>query len=436
MKKSHLTQYIFIALILGVLVGKYIPSIAVELKPLSDIFLRMIKMIIAPLIFSTLVIGIAGHGSMKNLGKLGIKTVVYFEIVTTLALLIGLGFANYFKPGIGVHIDLTKIDSTAMTQIQDAAMNQTHHFSDTFVHMVPESVVDAMATGNILQVVFFAVFFALAIGAIGDKAKPIIRGLHSLSDIMFKFTEYVMFFAPLGVFSAIAYTIGSSGTSILGGYMKLIGTVYGALITFVIVVLIVACSIVKIPFFSLIKAIKDPALLAFTTASSEAALPKAMDIMERFGVPKKIVSFVMPTGYTFNLDGSTLYLSLATLFIAQLAGRHLPISEQLTIMFTLMLASKGIAAVPRVSLVILTGTLLTHGLPIAGVAVIAGIDQILDMGRTTVNLIGNCVATTVIARWENDFDYEKMQEYIKNEATPEIEETKTIDIQATQGETI
>lgn len=410
MGNSKLTLYIFLALILGIATGHFFPEFAVTCKPMATVFLKMIKMIIAPLLFATLVVGIAGHGNVKNLGKLGLKTIVYFEIVTTIALVIGLAFANYFKPGVGFIMETSQ---SALAEVAGMSnVHISHSFSDTLLHMVPTSIVQAMAEGEILQIVVFALFFALAICAVGDKAKPVLNILDSLSEVMFKFTEYVMFFAPMGVFGAIAHTIGANGIGVMAGFAKLIGTLYLALACFVILVLVVACKIAKIPFKALIKTIQEPALLAFSTASSEAALPKAMEVMEKFGVPKNIVGFVMPTGYTFNLDGSTLYLSLAALFVAQAAGIDMPLGQQIMLMLTLMLTSKGIAAVPRVALVVLTATLASFNLPIAGVAILLGIDQLLDMGRTTVNLIGNCVATTVVARWENVFDYDKMNRFI------------------------
>ncbi len=382
------------------------------MQPLADIFLRMIKMIIAPLIFATLTVGIAGHGDVKNLGKIGLKTIVYFEIATTLALIIGIIMANVLQPGVSFNVEVSQ-ESMAIVEKMQAATQ-----SPSLVHMlvdsVPESFFKAMAEGNLLQIVVFAIFFALAVCAVGPKARPVLDFLQSTCDIMFKFTQYVMMFAPIGVFGAISATIGRNGIGILFGYAKLIAITYLSLIVFVVLVLVIACKIINVPFMGILKTIKDPALLAFTTASSEAALPKAMSQMEKFGVPKSIVSFVMPMGYTFNLDGSTMYLTLATLFCAQIAGIHLPIEQQILIILTLMLTSKGIAGVPRVALVILTGTLTSFGLPVIGVAIILGIDQILDMGRTTVNLIGNCVATTVIARWENEFDHKKMENFLKS----------------------
>ncbi len=412
MKHSKLTALIFIALVLGVIVGHFAPDFAVRMKPFAVIFLRMVKMIIAPLLFATLVVGIAGHGDAKRLGKIGLKTIIYFEIVTTLALIIGLTMANVFKPGVGF---VTGISPHAV-HMQEAglmAATQAHtSISEMVTGIFPTSIVDAMAQGNLLQIVVFSIFFALAIVAVGKKAQPVIDILNSVSQIMFKFTEYVMYFAPLGIFGAIASTVGANGLAVLKSYFKIIGALYAALAVFVLLVLIIACKIVKISFRNLLRALQEPALLAFTTASSEAAFPKAMDIMERFGVPKNIVGFVMPTGYTFNLDGSTLYLAMAVIFSSQIVGINLDINQQLIIMLALMLTSKGIAGVPRVSLIVLAGTLASFNIPILGVAILLGIDQILDMGRTTVNLIGNCVATVVIARWERVFDYDKMNCFV------------------------
>ena len=424
MNSSRLTLFIFLAFVVGILFGWLCPTYAVKMQFFADIFLRMVKMIIAPLIFATLVVGIAGHGDLKSLGKIGLKTLIYFEIVTTIALVIGLAAANIFKPGIGFNIDLSSISLQAVEGMKSIHID--HSISNMLLNAVPVSLFESMADGNLLQIVVLAIFFAFAICAVGKKARPVLDFLQSVCDIMFKFTEFVMMFAPLGVFGAIAATIGRNGVSILMSYGKLIFVTYAALIIFVVSVLLVVCKIVKIPFFGMVKALKEPALLAFTTASSEAALPRAMEVMEKFGVPKNIVSFVMPTGYTFNLDGTTLYLTLATLLCAQIAGIELPLETQLMIMMTLMLTSKGIAAIPRVSLVVLTGTLTSFGLPVVGVAILLGIDQILDMGRTTINLIGNCVATTVVARWEHEFDDEKMRKYIAK--TPKkIEEKNNFD---------
>lgn len=413
MKHSKLTALIFIALFLGVIVGHFAPDFAVKMRPFAEIFLRMVKMIIAPLLFSTLVVGIAGHGDAKSLGKIGLKTIIYFEIVTTLALIIGLTMGNIFQPGVG----FVSGTSAHAVQMQEAGLMAATHAHTSIGAMVtdifPTSIIDAMAKGNLLQIVVFSIFFALAICAVGKKAQPVLDILNSVSQIMFKFTEYVMYFAPLGIFGAIASTIGANGLGILKNYAKVIGALYIALAVFVMLVLIIVCKIVKISFRNLLRALQEPALLAFTTASSEAAFPKAMEIMERFGVPKNIVGFVMPTGYTFNLDGSTLYLAMAVLFSSQIVGIHLDLNQQVVIMLALMLTSKGVAGVPRVSLIVLAGTLASFNIPILGVAILLGIDQILDMGRTTVNLVGNCVATVVIARWENAFDYNKMNEFVR-----------------------
>ena len=413
MKHSKLTALIFIALFLGVLTGHFFPAFAVKMHPFAEIFLRMVKMIIAPLLFSTLVVGIAGHDDTKSLGKIGLKTIIYFEVVTTLALVIGLGMANIIKPGVGF-VTGTSPDALQMQQAGMMAATHAHtSVSEMVTSIFPTSIGDAMAQGNVLQIVVFSIFFALAICAVGKAAEPVVNLLNSVSQIMFKFTEYVMYFAPLGIFGAIAATVGANGLSVLKSYFKIIGALYLALAVFVLLVLIIACKIVKISFRSLLSALQEPALLAFTTASSEAAFPKAMDIMERFGVPKKIVGFVMPTGYTFNLDGSTLYLAMAVIFSSQIVGINLDLNQQLIIMLALMLTSKGVAGVPRVSLIVLAGTLASFNIPILGVAILLGIDQILDMGRTTVNLIGNCVATVVIARWERVFDYDKMKEFVR-----------------------
>lgn len=410
MKNHTLSIWILVALIAGVIVGAVAPDFAVKMHPLATIFLRMVKMIIAPLLFATLVVGIAGHGDAKKVGRVGLKTIIYFEVVTTIALLIGLCVANFFNPGNG---DFNAINFPNLDEITQMS-SMVHHksFSDFFTSMFPTSIVQSMAEGNLLQIVVFSIFFALAICTVGQKAKPVMDLLNSVCQIMFKFTEFVMLFAPIGIFGAISYTVGSNGITVLENYAKVIGSLYFALLIFVAIVLFVACKIVGISLRALLRAIEEPALLAFTTASSEAALPKAMEIMEKFGVPKSIVGFVMPTGYTFNLDGSTLYLAIAVIFCAQIAGVHMSIEQQLIVMFALMVTSKGIAGVPRVALIVLAGTLTSFHIPIVGIAVLLGIDQLLDMGRTTVNLIGNCVATVVIARWENEFNYDKMNNYI------------------------
>lgn len=406
---------IFVALVAGILVGWLFPSIGSKMQPLATVFLNMVKMIIAPLLFSVLVTGLSGHGNIRSLGRLGLKTLIYFEVVTTIALFIGLFWGHIFKPGVGFTVN----QSSAMLDVVNG-MAKTDMGGSTFdivanilVHAFPTSIVDAMATGDLLQIAVFAIFFAIAVCAIGQKAKPVLDVLKSMTDIMFKFTEFVMLFAPIGVFGAIAHTIAVNGLGIMVNYAKIIFALYSALFVFLFVVLTAVCRFCHVPLLGLLRALREPALLAFTTATSESALPKAMKIMEEFGVPKNIVGFVMPTGYTFNMDGSTLYLSLAVLFATQIAGIELPLSEQLMIMLVLMVTSKGMAGIPRVTLVVLAGVLTSFNYPLLGVAILLGIDQILDMGRTTVNLIGNCVATVAIACWENEFDYNRNRKYLR-----------------------
>ncbi len=415
MKNSKLTIMIFVALVAGILVGWLFPSIGSKMQPLATVFLNMVKMIIAPLLFSVLVTGLSGHGNIRSLGRLGLKTLIYFEVVTTIALFIGLFWGHIFKPGVGFTVN----QSSAMLDVVNG-MAKTDMGGSTFdivanilVHAFPTSIVDAMATGDLLQIAVFAIFFAIAVCAIGQKAKPVLDVLKSMTDIMFKFTEFVMLFAPIGVFGAIAHTIAVNGLGIMVNYAKIIFALYSALFVFLFVVLTAVCRFCHVPLLGLLRALREPALLAFTTATSESALPKAMKIMEEFGVPKNIVGFVMPTGYTFNMDGSTLYLSLAVLFATQIAGIELPLSEQLMIMLVLMVTSKGMAGIPRVTLVVLAGVLTSFNYPLLGVAILLGIDQILDMGRTTVNLIGNCVATVAIACWENEFDYNRNRKYLR-----------------------
>ena len=412
---SNTTQ-ILIGLFLGIAVGYFFPSsdaggvhvagFAEQIKPLADVFLRMIKMIIAPLLFSTLVVGIAGTGDVKTMGRIGLKAIVYFEIATTIALFLGLGLVNLFKPGVGVSLPISADTRTAVAMVQSQ-----QHVWDILLHMVPTSVVDSMARGDILQVVVFSMFFGIAIAAIGAKGQPVLDVLESTAQAMFKFTGYVMAFAPIGVFAAIAATVGSKGLGILLTLGKLVGLMYLGLVLFALIVLGCVSYLIRIPFLTFVKAIREPMLIAFTTASSEAALPKALVIMERFGVPKSIVGFVLPTGYSFNLDGSTLYLSLCSVFVAQMAGVQMTLGQQLVMMLTLMLTSKGMAGVPRSALVVLAATLTTFNLPIEGAAILLAIDQIMDMGRTAVNVMGNCIATAVVARWEGVFDDQRMRAF-------------------------
>ncbi len=391
MKRPSLTSWILIALAAGIAFGAVAPGPAKQMAVLGTIFLRLIKSIIAPLLFGTLVCGIAGTGNVKTMGRIGGKAILYFEIVTTIALFVGLGAVNLVKPGVGVHLSKGGAPAVAAANTNLVAILE---------HTFPTSVFDAMAKGEVLQIVVFAFIFGASCATVGLKARPVVEFCESLSEVMFKYTGYVMFFAPFGVFGAMAATIGDKGLGILTNLGKLVATLYAAQAFFVIFVLGTVAFIVRIPIKRFIKYVREPFLLAFSTASSEAALPGALENMERFGVPKHIVAFVLPTGYSFNLDGSTLYLSLAAMFVAQAANIEVPFGTQLVMLLTLMLTSKGVAGVPRASLVILAGTLATFNLPIEGVAVILGVDTLMDMARTSVNLLGNCLATAVVARWE------------------------------------
>jgi proton glutamate symport protein len=411
LRRISLTKWILIAMVVGVAVGRFYPDApcqgidgcfsAGDLKPLSTVFLRMIKSIIAPIIFSTLVIGIAGHGDdMKRVGRLALKSIIYFEVVTTLALFIGLAAVNLVKPGVGVSL------AVPAEQGKDLAMKSSGLTLSNFLeHIVPESVVNAMAHNEVLQIVFFAILFAVALSQVRGRPKELMLGFcEALAEVMFKFTAIVMRFAPIGIGAAIAVTVAHSGLGILINLGKLVLTLYGSLVVLILCVFLPIALMARLPIRKFLAAVKQPALIAFSTTSSEAALPRAMQAMEGIGVPRRIVAFVMPTGYSFNLDGTTLYLALASVFVAQAAGHPLTLGHQLTMMLTLMLTSKGVAAVPRASLVILSGTLATFGLPLEGVAVILGVDELMDMARTTVNLVGNCLATVVMARWEGEFN--------------------------------
>ena len=404
--RPSLTIQIMIGLVVGGLIGWLRPDWGNAVYFLRDIFINLIKSIIAPLVFSTIVVGIAGAGALRKVGRMGAKALIYFEIVTTAALFIGLAVVNFTKPGAGVTLAATSTDV-----IKTIEHSHPKTLVETIVHAFPSSIIEAMVRGDVLQIVMFSVLFALAVSAIGEKGKPIVRAMESLSQIMFKFTNYVMLFAPIGVGAAMAHTIGTQGPGVLVNLGKLIGSLYLALLIFILLVFGLVIWIARIPLRQFVKAVREPATLAFATTSSESALPKAMESMERFGVPRHIVGFVMPTGYSFNLDGSTLYLALASVFVAQAAetttGWHMGFGQQIVMVLTLMLTSKGVAAVPRASLVILLATVnsfLPAGLGPIGVAIIFGVDELMDMGRTCVNVIGNCLATVVVARWENEFD--------------------------------
>ena len=400
LKKLSITQWIIVAMVVGTLIGWLFPEFGQSLKLLSTIFLRMIKSVIVPLLFSTLVIGIAGHGDdMKKVGRLALRSIIYFEIVTTLALAVGLIAVNLIKPGAGVSL------AGASGAEAQQFTTSTPTLAGVLEHTVPQSFFEAAAKNEVLQIVFFSVIFGIALARVPGRPRQVMLDFcESLSEVMFKFVAIVMSFAPIGIAGAIAATVGKSGLPVLLTLLKLVLTLYGALAVFILLVLVPVAIVMRVPIKAFLKQVKASALLAFSTASSEAALPGAMQAMEKLGVPKRIVAFVMPTGYSFNLDGSTLYLAVASIFVAQAANIEMPLGTQLLMMLTLMLTSKGVAAVPRASLVILSGALTQFGLPLEGVALILGVDALMDMARTSVNLVGNCLATVVMARWEGEFD--------------------------------
>ncbi len=454
--KISLTWKILIGLVIGIFVGWLLPQWGLNARPLSNLFLNLIKSVIAPLIFATLVVGISGTGDIKQVGRIGGKSLLYFEIVTTLALFIGLAAVNIVQPGKGVSLagvskteDKAVLAKLAKTLAEEAseAVKKAEEFSvqnnaseavkatalasqkaaeaanaaakgltapeppakpqtfgDIIAHLSPTSIIKAMAEGDVLQIVVFSVIFALAVTSIGkEKSAPIVRWCESLADVMFRFTEFIMKFAPVGVGAAMAYAVSHSGLDVLKNLAMLVGTLYGALIFFVVVVLLPIALLFKVPLKDFFDAVKTPATIAFATTSSESALPKAMENLVRLGCPQRIVGFVLPTGYSFNLDGTTLYLGIASVFVAQAAGIELTWTQQIMMMLTLMLTSKGVAGVPRASLVILLGTLASFNLPVEGVILILGVDELMDMARTTVNVIGNCLATVVITKWEGAF---------------------------------
>ena len=454
--KISLTWKILIGLVIGIFIGWLLPQWGLNARPLSNLFLNLIKSVIAPLIFATLVVGISGTGDIKQVGRIGGKSLLYFEVVTTIALFIGLAAVNIVQPGKGVSLAgvvktedkavLAKLAKTlseeataalkkagefqALNNLEEAGKQSAlaieksaeaanaaakgitapeppakpQSFGDIIAHLSPTSIIKAMAEGDVLQIVVFSVIFALAVTSIGkEKSAPIVRWCESLADIMFRFTEFIMKFAPIGVGAAMAYAVSHSGLDVLKNLALLVGTLYGALIFFVVVVLLPIALIFKVPLKDFFDAVKTPATIAFATTSSESALPKAMENLVRLGCPQRIVGFVLPTGYSFNLDGTTLYLGIASVFVAQAAGIELSWSQQIMMMLTLMLTSKGVAGVPRASLVILLGTLASFNLPVEGVILILGVDELMDMARTTINVIGNCLATVVITKWEGAF---------------------------------
>lgn len=405
--RRSLTTWILVAMLAGAAIGHDWPAVAVNLRVLGQIFLRLIKAIIAPLLFATLVSGIASHADLKKVGRMGVKALVFFEVITTLALVIGLAAINLSKAGVGATLSTPANESI---QIQKLGVN------DTILHVFPENIAKSIAEDQILQVVVFSILFGIALAMVREeRRRPLLNLTDSLAETMFKFTNIVMYFAPLGVGAAIAYTIGTTGMGVLVNLAKLLLTLYAALIVVIFGVLLPTALLAKVPLRRFVAAVAGPVSIAFGTASSEAALPRAMEALEEMGVPRQVVAFVMPTGYSFNLVGSTLYLSLASIFVAQVAGVHLSIGQQLLMMLTLMLTSKGVAGVSRAAIVILLGTVGSFGLPVEPVFILLGIDQLMDMGRTAVNVLGNCLATVVVARWEGEFPAD-MQLSAPNEA--------------------
>ncbi|PLS15882.1 glutamate:protein symporter [Bacillus sp. M6-12] len=404
MKRIGLAWQIFIGLILGITVGAIFygnPQVADYLQPVGDIFLRLIKMIVIPIVISSIIVGVAGVGDMKQLGKIGGKTLLYFEIITTIAIIVGLLAANLFQPGAGVEMDA--LSKTDINSYVDSAETTSHSMAETFVNIVPSNPITAIAEGNMLAIIFFSVVFGLGIAAIGEKGKPVLSFFQGTAEAMFYITNKIMNFAPIGVFALIGVTVSKFGLESLVPLGKLVIVVYATMAFFILIVLGAVAKMVGFSIFKLIKTLKDELILAYSTASSETVLPKIMEKMEKIGCPKHITSFVVPTGYSFNLDGSTLYQALAAIFIAQMYGIDMSLSDQISLMLVLMVTSKGIAGVPGVSFVVLLATLGTVGLPVEGLAFIAGIDRILDMARTAVNVVGNSLAAIVISKWEGKF---------------------------------
>lgn len=396
--RRSLTLWIMVGMLVGIEAGYDFPTAAQSLKVFSDAFLRLVKTIVAPLVLATLVVGIAGHSDLKQVGRMGIKALIYFEVVTTLALFIGLGAINLTRAGEGVPHPVE-----AATKVSEVQVVAPQSAGEIILHAFPENIAKAIAEGQVLQVVLFAVLFAIALAQLSEeRRRPLLVAMESLAATMFKFTGLVMYLAPFAVAGAIAYTVGKLGLGPLRNAVELLLTLYGALAAFVLVVLLPMALAWRVPLRRFIAAVAEPVGIAFATSTSEAALPRAMEAMERFGVPRRVVAFVMPTGYSFNLDGTTLYLSLAAVFVAQAAGINLSFGQQLVMVFTLMLTSKGVAGVPRASLVILLGTVASFNLPTWPIFLILGIDALMDMARTAVNVLGNCLATVVVAKWEKE----------------------------------
>jgi Na+/H+-dicarboxylate symporter len=409
--RRSLTAWVLVGMVVGAEVGADFPHFASHLKLLGDVFLRMIRVIIAPLLFATLVSGIAGHASLKQVGRMGIKALVFFEAVTTIALFLGLGAINLFRAGAGMALPVASQTATL------AASRPT--IADFLLHVFPENIAQAVADNQILQVVVFSILFGIALAMVsGEKRRPMLAFSESLAETMFKFTNIVMLLAPAGVAGAIAYTVAHTGLDVLYNLSELVATFYAALCLFAVGVLLPAALIARIPVGGFVRAVTEPATIAFSTTSSEAALPSAMESMEQFGVPRKTVAFVIPLGYSFNLTGTTLYLSLATIFVAQVAGMHLTWGQQFRMMLVLMLASKGVAGVSRAAIIILLATADQFGLPREPILILLGVDQLMDMGRTVLNVVGNCLASAIVARWEGEFDPAKTLETQEAIAAP------------------
>ncbi|HNW35353.1 MAG TPA: cation:dicarboxylase symporter family transporter [Candidatus Ozemobacteraceae bacterium] len=395
--RKSLTAWILLSMLVGAEVGHDMPEIAVHARVLSKIFLKLIKTIIAPLLFSTLVVGIAGHADIRQVGRMGVKALIYFEVVTTFALFIGLAAINFSQAGVGVQMP----PAPAGEELKAVK----HTFSEVLLNVFPDNFFKAAADGEVLQIVVFSMLFGFALAMLPEaKRRPLLEVIEGLAETMFKFTGIIMYYAPIGVGAAIAYTVGHMGLGILVNLFQLLATLYAALIVFVLLVLLPIALIAGVPVRKFAEAIAEPVSIAFATTSSEAALPRAMEALEQFGVPRSIVAFVMPTGYSFNLDGTSLYLSMAAVFVAQAAGIQMTLGQQLIMVFTLMMTSKGVAGVPRASLVILLGTAASFNLPTEPIFIILGIDELMDMARTSVNVIGNCLATVIVAIWEGEFD--------------------------------
>ncbi|QRR01770.1 dicarboxylate/amino acid:cation symporter [Dyadobacter sandarakinus] len=413
--KKNLTTSILVSMLVGTEIGYDFPKLGTELHFLRQIFLQMIKTVIAPLLFATLVTGIAGHSDLKQVGRMGWKSLLYFEVVTTFALIIGLLFANWFQPGAGIIPPETL--NAALPKVEQKG------WQEIITHSFPENIAKSIYHGEVLQIVVFSVLFGISLALLpAGKKERFVHGVELLAEVMFKFTKIIMLFAPIGVGAAIAETVGHMGIDVLRNLALLLATLYCALFVFILVVFVPVALIARIPVFKFAKTILEPVSIAFSTTSSEAALPKAMEKMEKFGVPRQIVSFVMPTGYSFNLDGSTLYLALATVFVAQATGTEMSWGQQLSMVFLLMLTSKGVAGIPRATLVILLGAIANFGMPEWPVLLIMGIDELMDMARTSVNVTGNCLATAVIARWEGELDDTKMHAEDVAEDEPVITE--------------